>query len=110
MRTRAGVGQMIFVRCPLSVVRCSRTRISGPGGRCEGDRAGPSKTRGAVAPTTDDGRRTRRSGHLRLAEGGRRALDQLHLAERQQEGQGGLGPLVEVDAVLLEAVTAAAGL
>ena len=47
---------------------------------------------------------------LRLSEGGRRALHQLHLAQRQQEGEGRLGPLVEVDAVLLEAVAAAAGL
>ena len=47
---------------------------------------------------------------MHLAEGGQGAFEQLHLAEREQEGQGRLGPLVQVDAVFLEAVAAAAGL
>ncbi len=47
---------------------------------------------------------------MSLTECGRRALEQLHLAEREEEGQGRLGPLVQVDAIFLEAIATTAGL
>ena len=46
----------------------------------------------------------------RLAECRQGAFQQVHLGEREEEGEGRFGPLVPVDAVLLEAVAAAAGL
>ena len=52
----------------------------------------------------------RRSGHyLRLAECRQGAFQQVHLGQGEEEGERRFGPLVLVDAVLLEAVAAAAG-
>src|SRR5438128_1346401 len=52
----------------------------------------------------------RESSDLDLAQRGRRAFQQLHLPECQEEREGRLGSLILVDAVFLKAIAAAAAL